>query len=134
MFFFDDNSKSTNTPHTPLTILWCSLVEPTPCVTRRSPWQQFPPPRKNCHDFSLAWSGARSAPLPARPKPWQFLRGGENRCYGNRLGTQASVQLANTTKKKQKNIFRLRPQTDFIRLVSSKLVLQGGSRPPGRLF
>ena len=55
------------------------------------------PPRKNCHGFPLAGSGARSAPLPARRTPWQFLRGGENCCHGDRLGTQASVQLANTT-------------------------------------
>ena len=36
------------------------------------------------------------------------------------------------TKNHKKMIFRLRPQTDSIRLVSSKLVLRGGSRPPGR--
>ena len=38
------------------------------------------------------------------------------------------------TKKTQKISFRHRPQTDFIRLVSLKLVLQGDSRRPGRLF
>ena len=43
-----------------LVLLWCSLVEPTPCVPRRSPWQQFWRPRKSCHDFSLAGRGARS--------------------------------------------------------------------------
>ena len=41
----------------------------------------------------LAGSGARSAPFLARPKSWQVLRGGENCCHGDRLGTQASVQL-----------------------------------------
>ena len=42
-----------------------------------------------------AWQGV--ARLPARGMPWQFLREGENCCHGDRLGTQASVQLANTT-------------------------------------
>ena len=37
-------------------LLWCSLVEPTPYVARLH------------------------APLPARPKSWQLLRGGEN-CF-----------------------------------------------------
>ena len=55
--------------------LWCSLVESTPYVPRRSPWQQFSPPRKNCHGVPLAGIGA---PLRARVKSWQFLRGGEN--------------------------------------------------------
>ena len=41
--------------------------------------------------------GRESAPFPARAIPWQLLRGGENCCHGDRLGTQASVQLANTT-------------------------------------
>ena len=59
--------------------------------------QRFSPPRKNCQGISLAGSGARSAPLPARRMPWQFLRGGENCCHGDRLGTQAWVQLADTT-------------------------------------
>ena len=70
-------------------LLWCSLVEPTPCVPRRPPWQQFSPPLKNCHGFPLAGSGALRTPLPARLKPWQFLRWGENCCDGDRLGTQA---------------------------------------------
>ena len=35
---------------------------------------------------------------------------------------------------KSKMTFRVRPQTDFIRLVSSKLVLWRASRPPGRPF
>ena len=73
------------------TLLWCSLVEPTRCVLRRSPWQQFSPPRKNCQDFSLAGNGAQSAPLPARPKTCQFFngeRGGKNCCHGDHLGTQ----------------------------------------------
>ena len=39
-----------------------------------------------------------------------------------------------TEQKYQKTIFRLRPQTDFIRLVSSKLMLRTAFRPPGRLF
>jgi len=34
----------------------------------------------------------------------------------------------------QKIIFCVRPQNDFIRLVSSKLMLWGASRPPGRPF
>ena len=29
-----------------------------------------------------------AAPLPARRTPWQFLRGGENCCHGDRLGTR----------------------------------------------
>ena len=69
-------------------LLWCSLIEPTPCVPRRSLWQQFSPPRKDCHGIRLAGSGTLRAPLPAREKPWQFLRGGENCCHGDRLGTQ----------------------------------------------
>ena len=79
-------------------ILWCSLVEPTPYVPRRSPWQQFSPPHKNCHRFGLAGSGALRAPLPARGMPWQFLCGGRN-CWqqGDCVGTQGSVQLANST-------------------------------------
>ena len=31
----------------------------------------------------------RSAPVPSRPTSWQFLRGGENCCHGDRLGTEA---------------------------------------------
>ena len=36
----------------------CSLVEPTSCVLRLSPWQQFSPQRKHCHDYAWAASGA----------------------------------------------------------------------------
>ena len=71
-------------------VLWCSLVEPTPCGPRRSPRQHFSPPRKNCHDFGMAGRGALRAPLSARGKSWQLLHGGENCCHGERLGTQAS--------------------------------------------
>ena len=39
-------------------LLGRSLVEATPCVPRRSPWQHFSTPRQNCHDFTLARSGA----------------------------------------------------------------------------
>ena len=60
-----------------------------PCAHRRSPWQQFSPHAK------IATASASQG--VAREKPWQFLRGGENCCHGDRLGTQGSVQLANTT-------------------------------------
>ena len=69
-------------------LLWCSLVEPTPCVPRRSPWRQFSHPCKNCHLFCLRGSGALRAPLPARRMPWHFLRGGESCCHSESLGTQ----------------------------------------------
>ena len=69
--------------------LWSPLVESTPVHPWWSPWQQFWPPRKLPRlQPRLAQSGARSAPLPARPKPWQFLCGGGNCCHGDRLGTQ----------------------------------------------
>ena len=65
-----------------------SLAEATLCVPRRLPWEQFSPPRKNCHDFTLAWSGARRAPLPATRTSWQVLRGGKTCCHCDCLGTQ----------------------------------------------
>ena len=43
-------------------------------------------------------------------------------------------KLETTHKKTQKQKKCVRPQTDTIRLVSSKLVLRGGSRRPGRPF
>ena len=48
---------------------------------------------------------------------------------------RSSLTLAyDNNKKSQKLTFRLRPQTDIFRLVSSNLVLRGGSRRPGRPF
>ena len=82
---------------------------------------------------------ARSAPGRAR----HSLRGGcrGNFCVGARIVAMAtawahsvSVQVANTTKKKSEESFCVRPQTDFIRLVSSELMLWGASRRPGPPF
>ena len=56
-------------------LLWCSLIEPSPCVPRQAPWQQFPPPRTNCRGFSLDGKGVRSAPLPARSSRNQLAAG-----------------------------------------------------------
>ena len=66
-------------------------VEPTLYVARRSPWQQFWPPHKSCHDFSLAQGGARSGPLHAGATLWYIFRRHENGCHGERLGTKEAA-------------------------------------------
>ena len=88
--------------------------------------EQVSSPRRNCHGLRLAGSGALRAPLPAREKPWQFWRGGENCCHGDRMGTQASVQLANTTKQLSKK-YILCPTSN--RLYSTSFVK---TKAPGR--
>jgi len=89
-----------------------------PGIPGRSPRQQFPPPRKNSQGFSLARSGALSAPIPARPKSWQFCVGGEKCCHDDCLGSQG---VSSTS---------AHHQTEIIRLVSPKLVRR--VRPVGR--
>ena len=46
-------------------LLWCSLVEPTACVPRRSPWQQFSPPRKDRLYPRSEWRAKRVSPYQA---------------------------------------------------------------------
>ena len=92
------NVPKQNVPEqTCLQILWCSLVEPTPVypggrrgnnsrphanIATGSAWQGVA--RFACHSLR---GGCRGS----------FCVGDENCCHGDRLGTQALVQLANTT-------------------------------------
>ena len=84
-------------------------------------------------------SGARSAPLCIQGAFMARFAG--QREIGVTFPRRAasvdpkSTQHTPLTKQNhRKKCFRIRPQTDFIRQVSSKLMLRGGSLPPGRPF
>ena len=67
-------------------VLWCSLVEPTPCVPRRSLWQQFSPPRKKTPRLQPGRQWRASRAMPCEGEVAATLRGGGNFCHGNGLG------------------------------------------------
>ena len=85
-------------------------------------------------DPRTQWRAKRATPRQGK------LAARGNLCVGARIvaATPAWVQGVGSTsehdKKNEKTNLCVRPQTDFIRLVSSKLVLRGAPRPPGRPF
>ena len=123
-----------NTQHAPLTILWCSLLE----ATRVYPGGRHG--NKSCPHAKIAtaspWQGlAREArhSLPGGPRG-NFLRRGRELLSWRPPGYTGTWLNLRTPQKSKKTSFCGRPQTDLIRLVSSKLMLWEASRCQGRPF
>lgn len=80
-------------------VLSRSLVEPTSCVPRWSPWQQFSPQCKICLGGrpGTEWRASRTTWCEAEVLA-MFLRRGENCHHGGRLVTQELIHSSSGAK------------------------------------